>query len=73
MKNVFLTKETKKVISDIQQNGKNVEIKMQHAFYSTLIFTNRNTKFPRVRYNNGKAWTMIPHLRYYCEIGTPGH
>ena len=26
-----------------------------------------------VRYNNGKIWTMISHLRSYCEIGNPGH
>ena len=48
-------------------------MKMQHAFYVTLIFINRNINFPCVRYNNRKTWTMIPHLRYYCGIGTPVH
>ena len=46
---------------------------MKHAFYATLRFTNRNTTFTRVRYNNRKTWNIIPHLRYYCEIVTPGH
>ena len=46
---------------------------MQHEFCTTLVFTNRNSKFPHVGYNHRKKWTMIPHLLYYCGIWTPGH
>ena len=61
------------MISDIQNNGQNVEISIQNSFCTILGVTNNNATFPRVRYNHRKTWTMIPHLYSYCEIGNPVH
>ena len=44
-RNSYLKEETKKLILDMQQAWKNVEITMQHALCTTLGVTNRNLIF----------------------------